>query len=362
MSTMMTVERPSPLLRLVVLGSGLVIIAAGMKASASVVNLVLLSLLLAATLSPVPIYLTRRGMGRGAAIGLTVLLAILGGAALVFVLARSMSRLSDNLPVYQASLSGLVDSITQKLATRGVEVNEALKPNPARIMGVVGNLLGAALNLVGVGLFALVLIALFLIELPLFKSDDSRPGSLRSRLDSAMTLVRRFVGLNGLFGAVIAVVDLTIMWAVGTDAAVLWAVIAFLFAFVPFGFILSAIPPFILTLLEFGPGRAFLMFGLFFVVNFIGDNVVKPKLMGSGLGLSPLVIVLALLGWGVVLGPMGALLAIPLTLTVKELLPIFIGERVAPAPASAVQAVDVPVGMQAVSQRGADPRSMYVDR
>jgi len=325
------------------------------------VNLVLLSLLLAATLSPVPVMLTKRGMGRGAAIGLTVLLSILGGAALVFVLARSVSRLSENVPVYQASLSGLVDGITQKLAARGVEVNEALKPNPARIMGVVGSLAGAALNLVGVALFALVLIALFLIELPLFKSDDSRPGSLRSRLDSAMTLVRRFVGLNGLFGAGIAVIDLVIMMAVGTDAAVLWAVIAFLFAFVPFGFILSAIPPFLITLLEFGPSRAFLMFGLFFVVNFIGDNVVKPKLMGSGLGLSPLVIVLALLGWGVVLGPMGALLAIPLTLTVKELLPIFIGERAAPAPAP-VQAGDVPVGMQALSERGPDPRSMYVDR
>jgi len=360
MSTMMTVERPTPLLRLVVLGAGLVIIAAGMKASASVVNLVLLSLLLAATLSPVPVYLTKRGMGRGAAIGLTVLLSILGGAALIFVLARSVSRLSDNLPVYQASLAGLVDAVTQKLAARGIEVSQALKPNPARIMGIVGSLAGAALNLVGVALFALVLIALFLIELPLFKSDDSRPGSLRSRLDSAMLLVRRFVGLNGLFGAVIAVVDLVIMWAVGTDAAVLWAVIAFLFAFVPFGFILSAIPPFILTLLEFGPGRALLMFGLFFVVNFIGDNVVKPKLMGSGLGLSPLVIVLALLGWGVVLGPMGALLAIPLTLTVKELLPIFIGERAAPAPA--VQAMDVPVGMQALSEGMSDPRSMYVDR
>ena len=361
MSTMMTVERPSPLLRLVVLGAGLVIIAAGMKAAASVVNLVLLSVLLAATLSPVPVMLTKRGMGRGAAIGLTVFLSILGGAALVFVLARSVSRLSDNLPVYQASLSGLVDGVTQRLAARGIEVNQALKPNPAKIMGLVGGLAGAALNLVGVALFALVLIALFLIELPLFKSDDTRSGSLRNRLDSAMTLVRRFVGLNGLFGAGIAVIDLVIMMALGTDGAVLWAVIAFLFAFVPFGFILSAIPPFLITLLEFGPSRAFLMFGLFFVVNFIGDNVVKPKLMGSGLGLSPLVIVLALLGWGVVLGPMGALLAIPLTLTVKELLPIFIGERAAPATAP-VQAGDVPVGMTGLSASSGDPRSMYVDR
>jgi predicted PurR-regulated permease PerM len=359
MTPMVTVERPSPLLRLVVLGAGLAIIAAAMKAAAPVLNLVLLSLLLAATLSPVPVYLTKRGLGRGAAIGLTALLALLGGAALVFVLARSLSRLSDNLPVYQASLSGLVEGVTQKLAARGVEVNEALKPNPARIVSMVGGLVGTALNLVGVGLFAIVLIVLFLVELPLFKADDSRPGSLRGRLDSAMLLVRRFVGLNGLFGAGIAVIDLIIMVSLGTDAAALWAVIAFLFAFVPFGFILSAIPPVILTLLESGPSRALLMFGLFFVVNFIGDNVIKPKLMGSGLGLSPLVIVLALLGWGVVLGPMGALLAIPLTLTVKELLPIFTGEP------AAVQRSDVAVGVGGVTPTLPDSSSKpsaYADR
>ena len=336
---MITVDRGSPLLRVVVIAAGLAIVAAAMKAAAPVLNLVLLSLLLAATVSPVPVMLTRRGVGRGAAIGLTALAALLGGVLLIMVLARSMSRLSENLPVYQASLSGLVDGVTQKLAARGVQVDEALKPNPARIMGMVGGLLGAALNLVGVGLFAIVLVVLFLVELPLVKSDNALPGSFRARADSAMTLVRRFVGLNGMFGACIAVVDLVIMLAVGTDAAVLWAVIAFLFAFVPFGFILSAIPPFILTLLEFGVSRALIMFGLFFAVNFIGDNVVKPKFMGAGLGISALVIVLALLFWGVILGPMGALLAIPLTLAVKELYPILMSEPPSVPPADAVVAV-----------------------
>ena len=143
--------------------------------------------------------------------------------------------------------------------------------------------------------------------------------------------MRRFIGLNGLIGAIIAVIDLVIMLLLGTDAAVLWTVIAFLFAFVPFGFLISLIPPFLITLLEQGVGRAALLFGLFFVVNFIGDNVIKPKVMGGGLGLSPLVIVLALLGWGVVLGPMGALLAIPLTLTLKQITPLLMGET-GPAP------------------------------
>jgi predicted PurR-regulated permease PerM len=359
---MITVDRGSPLLRVVVIAAGLAIIAAAMKAAAPVLNLVLLSLLLAATVSPVPVMLTKRGVGRGAAIGLTALAALLGGVLLVMVLARSMSRLSENLPVYQASLSGLVDGVTQKLAARGVQVDEALKPNPARIMGAVGGLLGAALNLVGVGLFAIVLVVLFLVELPLVKSADALPGSFRARADSAITLVRRFVGLNGMFGACIAVIDLVIMLAVGTDAAVLWAVIAFMFAFVPFGFILSAIPPFILTLLEFGVSRALIMFGLFFAVNFIGDNVVKPKFMGAGLGLSALVIVLALLFWGVILGPMGALLAIPLTLAVKELYPILMGEPASVQPADV--AVVTPGGLadarpSPVGVRADDPWSHH---
>jgi predicted PurR-regulated permease PerM len=320
-----SLDRASPLLRVVVLGAGLVIIAAGLKAGAGVANLILLSLLLAATLSPIPFLLSKRGISRGAAIGLTVLLSLIGGAVLIFVLARSLSRLSENLPTYQAALAGLLSGLDQTLAARGIELDQALKPDPAKIMGRVGALLGAALGLVGYGLLCLVLVVLCLIELPLISRSNARPGSLLYRLDAAVGLVRRFVGLNGMFGAVIAVVDLCIMLLVGTDGAVLWAVICFLFAFVPFGFMLSMIPPFVLTLLEHGVGRALILFGLFFVVNFIGDNVVKPKLMGTGLGLSPLLIVVSLLVWGVVLGPMGALLAIPLTLTVKEVLPVLLG-------------------------------------
>jgi AI-2 transport protein TqsA len=325
------IDERSPLLRAVLLVAGLVIIAAGMKATATVVNLILLSILLATTLVPLTVILTQRGMGRGAAIALTAVLALVGGALLIMVLTRSISRLSENLPTYQAALGGLVDNVTDKLAARGIAVDQAMKPDPAKIMGRIGGLLGAALGLVGYGLLAIVLVVLFLIEMPVISAGDAGAGSVRARLDQAMRLVRRFVGLNGLIGVIIAVIDLAIMLLMGTDGAVLWAVICFLFAFVPFGFMLSLIPPFILTLLEHGPARGAALFGLFFVVNFIGDNVIKPKIMGSGLGLSPLLIVIALLVWGAVLGPMGALLAIPLTLAVKEILPIFTSPPPAPS-------------------------------
>src|SRR4051794_244348 len=120
----------SPLLRLVVIGAGLVIIAAGFQAAASVVNLVLLSLLLAATLSPIPFLLTKRGVGQGAAIAITILLSLLGGAALMFVLARSLSRLSDNLPTYQNALAGLLGNLENRLAPPGGPLGPGPKPGP----------------------------------------------------------------------------------------------------------------------------------------------------------------------------------------------------------------------------------------
>lgn len=133
-------DRGSPLLRLVILGAGLAIIAAALQAAAPVVNLVLVSLLLAATLSPLPLMLANRGMGRGTAIAITVVLALVGGAILILVLTGSLGRLSENLPKYQSSLAGLVDGVNQKLAARGIAVDQALEPNPAKIMAKVGQL------------------------------------------------------------------------------------------------------------------------------------------------------------------------------------------------------------------------------
>ncbi len=143
---MVSIDRDSPLLRAVVLGAGLVIIAAGMKATATVANLILLSMLLATTLYPMPIFLSRYGLSRGTAIAVTAILALLGGTGLIVVLANNMSRLSENLPTYQSALAGLVEGVSQKLAARGIMLDEALKPDPARIMGALGGLLGAALG------------------------------------------------------------------------------------------------------------------------------------------------------------------------------------------------------------------------
>ena len=315
-----------PLHRLVLLVSGLVIIAAGVRVAASPVNLVLLSMLIAATIYPMPLALMKRGWSRPTAVLVTLVGVVVGGVALLLVLAASLRRLSANMPVYQEAFTGLVTRVNAALAARGIEASGTLSPDPQRVIAMAAGLVGGALQALGYGLFTLILVTFFLLSMPLHAAGDAPKGSLHARLDDVTTSVRSFVGIQGILGGVQCVGVLLAMLLVGTDAPAVWTVLTFLLAFVPFGGLIAAIPPTLLTLLEGGAGRAAVVFGTFVVVNLVADNILKPKFMGSGLGLSPLVIILSLMLWSLILGPMGALLAVPLTIALMKIAPILLEE------------------------------------
>ena len=316
--------------RTVLLVAGLVVIAAGLRAAAGTVNLILVSLLIAMTLAPVLYLLEGRGLGHGPAVALTTLGTLIGGALLVSGLAAGLSGFQEKLPAYQEALTGLLGGLDTQLTARGINIHDVLKPDTARMVAIARNVAAGALGALGYSVFALILVALILAELPGRDAVDVHAQSLTGQFNAVGVSVRRFVGLTGAMGAGQAVVNLLVMLAVGTDFPLVWAVLFFLLNFVPFGFILGMIPPLIVTLLEHGPARAGVLLGVTFVANIFADNVVKPKVMGSGLGLSPLLIVLSLMGWSFILGPVGAILAVPLTIAVSMLL-----SRTAPAAAAA---------------------------
>ena len=123
------------------------------------------------------------------------------------------------------------------------------------------------------------------------------------------------------------------MRVVGTDLALVWAVLAFVMNFVPnVGIILSLVPPVILTMLELGWQRALVILAGYVVLNFVVDNLIKPRFMQSGLDVPPLLGLLSLVIWGYLLGAPGALLAIPLTIALRRVL----WDAPAQPPASAV--------------------------
>ena len=111
------------------------------------------------------------------------------------------------------------------------------------------------------------------------------------------------------------------LWFLNVDYAVLWGLMAFLFNFVPnIGSIIAAVPAVLLALIDPGPVAAFYAACGYLVVNVIIGNVIEPRVMGKGLGLSTLVVFLSLVFWGWVFGPVGMLLSVPLTMIVKIVL------------------------------------------
>ena len=108
------------------------------------------------------------------------------------------------------------------------------------------------------------------------------------------------------------------LWIVGVDYPVLWGVLMFLLTYVPnIGSILAALPPTLLALAQLGAGSALLTVLGYLVVGNVVGNILEPKLMGRGLGLSTLVVFISLVFWGWVLGPVGMILSVPLTSLVK---------------------------------------------
>ena len=320
--------QPAPLLRLTLLGAGLVVIAAGLHAAASTVNIVLVSFLIAMTIYPIPHLLNQRGMPRGPAILLTIALVLACGALLIAGLGAALSHMTEKLPTYEAGLSTATANLTARLAERGIALSDVMKPDPQKVVAFVGRLARGALSGLGYGLLVLIIAAMALSEMPLVRDKNTRfSASFAARSAEVATRVRRFVGIQGLLGAGQGVVNGIAMVALGTDFPLVWAVLCFLLSFVPFGGLISVIPPLVLTLLEHGSTRSIILFAVFFVSNVLSDNVVKPKVMGEGLGISPLVIMISFLVWAYILGPMGALLAVPITIAIHHTLPLLTGSE-----------------------------------
>jgi predicted PurR-regulated permease PerM len=107
-------------------------------------------------------------------------------------------------------------------------------------------------------------------------------------------------------------------WAIGVDFPLLWAMLAFLLNYIPtIGSIIAAVPAVLMALVQLGLGEASATAIGFLAINMVFGNLIEPRLMGHGVGISPLVVFIGLVFWGWVFGPVGMLLSVPLTMTLK---------------------------------------------
>lgn len=307
-------------LRLLVAGASLVIIMAGIRAASGLLDSVLLALLL--TIAVLPVYQALRDRGRSNFFALlaTTAMLIVATVALLGFVGVAGTQLVRTLPAYQAKVDGLRVALEMLLEERGIDSARVLSLeiiNPNRLLPMVAGFMSGAGQVLSRTILLILIVAFILLEAGSrgFKLD---PGD---RVGQAARDIRHYLVITTATGAVFAVFAYILLLSLGTDLALVWAVLAFVMNFVPnVGIILSIIPPALLTLLEYNGQRALVVVAGYIAVNFVIDNIIKPKFMADELDVSPLTGLLSLIVWTFLLGPTGALLAIPLTLALRRLL------------------------------------------
>jgi predicted PurR-regulated permease PerM len=299
-----------------------VVVLAGVRSVADLLNPVLLAGFLALVLQPVLDRLRPLG---GAAAAVVVIVVIAFGLALVVFVGVSLHQLALELPRYQGELQALEASVTRALAARGIDVAAYVQSSRSgpTVPRVLISVLQTAAGWVGSQVATLFIFAFMLAgmwELERRASPEALDHSrLAARFLAFSSTLRSYTRARCLLGLAAALLNFLVLLLVGVDHALLWAVLSFLLSFVPnVGFIVSLLPPALLTLLSQGWMRAAVVVVGYMVINVVLDRVVEPRVMGRQMHISPLLSFLCVIFWAWLLGPTGAILAVPLTVFIKD--------------------------------------------
>ena len=305
--------------RLLIDTAALVVIAAGIRYAAPLLDSILLAALLAVSVVPAFDYLRRRGVSKGLAVVLTTLLLAGVVLALLGFVGVAGTRLVRVLPGYQDKAEALQQGLQSWLITRGIEPQRVLSldlVDPRRLLQLAAGFLSQIGQALSQTLLLILIVAYILAERGLH-GKVFQPGGIGVAVARD---VRQYLLITAATGAGFSVLVYLLMLMVGTDLALEWAVLAFVLNFVPnVGIILSLVPPVILTMLEFGWQRTLVILAGYLVLNFAVDNLIKPRFMQTGLDVPPLLGLLSLIIWSYLLGSPGALLALPLTIALRRI-------------------------------------------
>jgi predicted PurR-regulated permease PerM len=301
----------------------------GLHAAAVILAPVLLAFVLTVMAHPALGALTRRGVPRWLAVGVLVLAVDGGLVAFTLAVIVSVGQLATVLPQYADQWEKLLDGLRSALSGLGLgpdQVHQMLSGiRGGPLVSAVGDLLKATAGAVA-GLVLVLVTALFMAVdgagLPERLAAVPRVSPhLRAALGEFARSTRRYIVITAVFGFAVAVVDTVGLYLLGIPLALLWGLLSFLTNFVPnIGFVLGLLPPTLLALLVGGPGLAVAVVVIYCVANFAIQSVLQPVFVGDAVGLAVTLTFLSTIVWTVVLGPLGAILAIPLTLLAKAVL------------------------------------------
>lgn len=295
-----------------------------------IVGPLLLVLNLVIVAYPVQARLNRLGLPR--VIGAIVSGLIVFAIVMTFfgALAWSMALLVQEIPAYQQQFSALYQQALDLLARVGVSETQAMSQlqaelNPTRVVGLAASTLSGLTGALTLLLVTVTIVFVVLIDsmsLPLRLEVAGRNhADIVAALTGFAQGVRRYWVVSSVFGAMVAVLDVAALWYLNVPLAIVWGMLSFLTNYIPnIGFVIGIIPPTLMALLANDPQTALMVVIAYCVINFVIQSIIQPKFLGDAVGVTATISLLSLLFWAWVLGPLGALLALPSTLLCKALL------------------------------------------
>lgn len=325
----------TPTVRLLLALAAFVVIVAGMRAADALLVPFLLSLFISVIAAPPLFYLKQRGVPGGLAMMIVIALIVVIGILIGWMIGGSLNDFMTNLPKYQERLSLQSGKLVQWLQAQGLHLDQqALKTflDPGKAMALAGQLISGLGNVLAQAFLILITVVFMLVEATAFQgkihaiADD--PEASLARVEAITQSIKRYMTIKTSTSLLTGVLIAVWLWILGVDYPVLWGVLAFLFNYVPnIGSIIAAVPAILLALVQAGMGTALWTMLGYLVVNNLVGNMIEPRYMGRGLGLSPLVVFISLVFWGWVLGPVGMFLSVPLTMTLKIFLDSYEASR-----------------------------------
>ncbi len=298
---------------------GVIIALTALKEASSIVNMILMALLLTSiSLAPLA-WLKRKGVNSTISIVIIILSLFALVGLIGVVIGSSANNFLEKLPYYQQKFDEMWGGLSDWLTANGLIEDGSSPINPGKLLPIAGAIFAGFGSTMAETLIVFIFFIFMIFEAESFgkKMAFISPDSSDSA-QITMKKLRKYFGIKFITSFATGVSITIALLIIGVDFPVLWGFIAFILNFIPsIGSFIAAIPAVLLAFIQIGPFGALITIIVYFVVNTVIGSVIEPQLMGKNLGISPLIVFISMIFFGYILGPIGMLIATPLTIVIK---------------------------------------------
>ena len=305
--------------------SGLIIIFAGLKTADKIIVPFFLSMFLALLSFPLLKYFQSKKINTPFSVSLVLITIVSVSLSIAALIGTSLNSFRKSLPTYKEKLTSEIDSIVLTFERYNIDIDstflyEYVDPNfiiqsVANTLSAFGNVLTNYFLILFIVMFTLLEAAGFSNKIKLaFKNSDKSITNFHTFSEN----MNKYLTIKTIVSFITGILIYLSLMALGIDHAVMWGLVAFFLNYIPnIGSIIASIPAIIIAFIQFNALYAIIVAIIYLLVNVVMGSIIEPKYLGKELGLSTLIIFLSLIFWGWLLGPVGMLLSVPLTMIMK---------------------------------------------